>query len=70
MYRLTQANFYADLPGAFALVPHQPAGPRVGDLLAGAGTKILSEGRVLLLGGVLCIAVAWLAAQLQPGLRK
>jgi ENTS family enterobactin (siderophore) exporter len=56
------------LQGVFIVVV--AGGPRVGDLLAGAGTKILSEGWVLLLGGVLCIAVAWLAAQLQPGFRK
>lgn len=42
-------------------------GPRVGDLLAGGGTKILSEGWVLLLGGALCVFVAWLASRLQPG---
>jgi len=45
-------------------------GPRVGDLLAGSGTKILNVGWVLLLGGVLCVLVAWVAAQLQPGFRK
>ncbi|WP_426226245.1 MFS transporter [Pseudarthrobacter sp. DSP2-3-2b1] len=56
------------LQGVFIVVV--AGGPRVGDLLAGAGTKILSEGWVLLLGGVLCIALAWLAAQLQPGFRK
>lgn len=56
------------LQGVFIVVV--AGGPRVGDLLAGGGTKILSEGWVLLLGGVLCIAVAWLAAQLQPGFRK
>ncbi|MDR7157374.1 MFS transporter [Arthrobacter sp. BE255] len=56
------------LQGVFIVVV--AGGPRVGDLLAGGGTKILTEGWVLLLGGVLCIAVAWLAAQLQPGFRK
>lgn len=56
------------LQGVFIVVV--AGGPRVGDLLAGGGTKIWSEGWVLLLGGVLCIAVAWLAAQLQPGFRK
>jgi ENTS family enterobactin (siderophore) exporter len=56
------------LQGVFIVVV--AGGPRVGDLLAGGGTKILSEGWVLLLGGALCIAVAWLAAQLQPGFRK
>ena len=52
VYRLTQDSFYVGLLGAFALVPRQPAGPRVGDLLAGSGTKILSEGWVLHPGGV------------------
>jgi len=56
------------LQGVFIVVV--AGGPRIGDLLAGGGTKILSEGWVLLLGGVLCIAVARLAAQLQPGFRK
>jgi ENTS family enterobactin (siderophore) exporter len=56
------------LQGVFIVVV--AGGPRVGDLLAGGGTKILTEGWVLLLGGVLCIAVAWLASQLQPGFRK
>ncbi|RAX47157.1 MFS transporter [Arthrobacter sp. AQ5-06] len=56
------------LQGVFIVVV--AGGPRVGDLLAGGGTKILSEGWVLLLGGVLCVAVAWLAAQLQPCFRK
>ncbi|QHK20031.1 MFS transporter [Pseudarthrobacter psychrotolerans] len=56
------------LQGVFIVVV--AGGPRVGDLLAGVGTKILSEGWVLLLGGVLCIAVAWLVAQLQPGFRQ
>ncbi|MCU1515626.1 MAG: transporter [Pseudarthrobacter sp.] len=56
------------LQGVFIVVV--AGGPRVGDLLAGGATKILTEGWVLLLGGVLCVAVAWLAAQLQPGFRK
>lgn len=56
------------LQGVFIVVV--AGGPRVGDLLAGGGTKILSEGWVLLLGGALCVLVAWLAAQLQPGFRK
>ena len=42
------------LQGVFIVVV--AGGPRVGDLLAGGGTKFLSEGWVLLLGGVLCIA--------------
>ncbi|MFJ6078508.1 MFS transporter [Pseudarthrobacter sp. NPDC092419] len=53
------------LQGVFIVVV--AGGPRVGDLLAGGATKILSEGWVLLLGGVLCIGAAWLAARLQPG---
>jgi ENTS family enterobactin (siderophore) exporter len=36
-------------------------------MLAGGGTKILSEGWVLLIGGVLCIVVAWAAARCQSG---
>ncbi|KNH22854.1 MFS transporter [Arthrobacter sp. ZBG10] len=56
------------LQGVFIVVV--AGGPRVGDLLAGGGTKLLSEGWVLLLGGVLCIAGAWLASALQPGFRK
>jgi ENTS family enterobactin (siderophore) exporter len=55
------------LQGVFIVVV--AGGPRIGDLLAGGGTKILSEGGVLLLGGMLCIAGAWLAAKLQPGFR-
>lgn len=43
-------------------------GPRVGDLLAGGWTKILNEAWVLCSAGF-CIAIAWLAAQLQPGFR-
>lgn len=42
--------------------------PRIGDLLAGGGTKILNEGCVLL-PGALRIAGAWLAAKLKPGFR-
>jgi ENTS family enterobactin (siderophore) exporter len=53
------------LQGVFIVVV--AGGPRVGDLLAGGGTKILSEGWVLLLGGVLCVFVTWLASRLQPG---
>jgi len=56
------------LQGVFIVVV--AGGPRIGDLLAGGATKILNEGWVLLLGGVLCIAGAWLAAKLQPGFRK
>ncbi|HEY1157171.1 MAG TPA: MFS transporter [Arthrobacter sp.] len=56
------------LQGVFIVVV--AGGPRIGDLLAGGATKLLSEGWVLLVGGVLCIAGAWLAAKLQPGFRK
>lgn len=56
------------LQGVFIVVV--AGGPRIGDLLAGGGTRILSEGWVLLLGGVLCIAGAWVAARLQPGFRN
>jgi MFS transporter, ENTS family, enterobactin (siderophore) exporter len=56
------------LQGVFIVVV--AGGPRVGDLLAGAGTRILTEGSVLILGGVLCIAGAWAAARLQPGFRQ
>jgi ENTS family enterobactin (siderophore) exporter len=45
-------------------------GPRIGDMLAGGGTKLLSEGWVLLLGGLLCIAVAWTLARWQSGFLK
>ena len=50
------------LQGVFIVVV--AGGPRVGDLLAGGATKILNEGWVLLLGGVVCIFGAWLAARL------
>lgn len=56
------------LQGVFIVVV--AGGPRIGDLLAGAGTRILAEGWVLLLGGLLCIAGAWVAAKLQPGFRR
>ena len=56
------------LQGVFIVVV--AGGPRVGDMLAGGGTKLLSEGWVLLLGGVLCIAVAWTVAKLQSGFLK
>ena len=42
-------------------------GPRIGDMLAGGATKLVNEGWVLLLGGVLCIGVAWTVARLQSG---
>jgi len=42
-------------------------GPRIGDMLAGGATKLLNEGWVLLLGGMLCIAVAWILARQQCG---
>lgn len=53
------------LQGVFIVVV--AGGPRVGDMLAGGATKILSEGWVLLIGGVLCIVVAWAVAQRQSG---
>jgi ENTS family enterobactin (siderophore) exporter len=56
------------LQGVFIVVV--AGGPRIGDLLAGGGTRILNEGWVLLLGGVLCIAGAWAASRLQPGFRN
>jgi ENTS family enterobactin (siderophore) exporter len=56
------------LQGVFIVVV--AGGPRVGDMLAGGGTKIFSEGWVLLLGGVLCIGVAWTVARLQSGFLK
>jgi ENTS family enterobactin (siderophore) exporter len=56
------------LQGVFIVVV--AGGPRVGDMLAGGGTKIFSEGWVLLLGGLLCIAVAWTVAHWQSGFLK
>ena len=56
------------LQGVFIVVV--AGGPRVGDMLAGGGTKILSEGWVLLIGGLLCIAVAWVVARWQSGFLK
>jgi ENTS family enterobactin (siderophore) exporter len=53
------------LQGVFVVVV--AGGPRIGDMLAGGGTKLLSEGWVLLLGGLLCIAVAWAVAHWQSG---
>ncbi len=53
------------LQGVFIVVV--AGGPRIGDMLAGGGTKILSEGWVLLIGGVLCIVVAWAVARRQSG---
>jgi len=53
------------LQGVFVVVV--AGGPRVGDLLAGGATKVLSEGWVLLAGGVLCAVVAWLVARWQSG---
>ncbi len=53
------------LQGVFVVVV--AGGPRIGDMLAGGGTKLLSEGWVLLLGGLLCIAVAWAAGPLAVG---
>jgi ENTS family enterobactin (siderophore) exporter len=56
------------LQGVFIVVV--AGGPRIGDLLAGGATKIMAEGWVLLVGGFLCVAGAWLAAKLQPGFRE
>lgn len=53
------------LQGVFVVVV--AGGPRVGDLLAGGATKLLSEGWVLLAGGVLCAVAAWLVARWQSG---
>ncbi|MFE5839904.1 MFS transporter [Arthrobacter sp. NPDC056493] len=56
------------LQGVFIVVV--AGGPRLGDMVAGGGTKILSEGWVLLLGGILCIVVAWMVARWQSGFLK
>ena len=56
------------LVGVFIVVV--AGGPRIGDLLAGGATKIVAEGWVLLAGGFLCVAGAWVAAKLQPGFRE
>jgi len=53
------------LQGVFVVVV--AGGPRIGDMLAGGATKLLNEGWVLLLGGMLCIAVAWTLARQQCG---
>jgi ENTS family enterobactin (siderophore) exporter len=53
------------LQGVFIVVV--AGGPRVGDMLAGGVSQFLSEGGVLLLGGLLCIVLAWLASRIQPG---
>jgi MFS family permease len=53
------------LQGVFVVVV--AGGPRIGDMLAGGATKLLNEGWVLLLGGLLCVAVAWTLARLQCG---
>ncbi|WP_120520591.1 MFS transporter [Arthrobacter celericrescens] len=53
------------LQGVFIVVV--AGGPRIGDMLAGGVTKVLSEGWVLLLGGALCIVVSWLVARRQKG---
>ncbi len=53
------------LQGVFVVVV--AGGPRIGDMLAGGATKLLNEGWVLLIGGVMCIAVAWTLAHLQCG---
>ncbi|WP_445153612.1 MFS transporter [Arthrobacter sp. Hor0625] len=53
------------LQGVFVVVV--AGGPRIGDMLAGSATTLLSEGWVLLAGGVLCAVVAWLVARWQSG---
>ncbi|KRE79567.1 MFS transporter [Arthrobacter sp. Soil763] len=53
------------LQGVFVVVV--AGGPRIGDMLAGGATTLLSEGWVLLAGGVLCAVVAWLVARWQSG---
>ncbi len=53
------------LQGVFVVVV--AGGPRVGDMVAGGATRLFTEGWVLLVGGVLCIAVAWIVARLQSG---
>jgi MFS family permease len=56
------------LQGVFVVVV--AGGPRIGDLVAGGGTKLLSEGWVVLLGGLLCVVLAWTVAQVQSGFLK
>lgn len=53
------------LQGVFVVVV--AGGPRIGDLLAGGATKLLNEGWVLLIGGVMCMAVAKTVARVQFG---
>ncbi|MGG5170871.1 MFS transporter [Pseudarthrobacter sp. J1738] len=53
------------LQGVFIVVV--AGGPRFGDMVAGGATKFLAEGWVLLVGGLICIVLAWLASRLQPG---
>lgn len=53
------------LQGVFIVVV--AGGPRVGDMLSGGLTQFLKEGWVLLLGGLLCIGLAWFASRRQPG---
>ncbi|MBT8159134.1 MULTISPECIES: MFS transporter [Arthrobacter] len=53
------------LQGVFIVVV--AGGPRVGDMLAGGVTKALSEGWVLLLGGVSCAVLAYLVSRCQGG---
>ena len=53
------------LQGVFVVVV--AGGPGIGDMLAGGATKLLTEGWVLLIGGVLCMAVTWTVAHLQCG---
>ncbi|WP_284980251.1 MFS transporter [Arthrobacter sp. fls2-241-R2A-200] len=53
------------LQGVFVVVV--AGGPRIGDLVAGGVTRFLSEGGVLLAGGMVCMVLALLAARIQPG---
>lgn len=53
------------LQGVFVVVV--AGGPRIGDLLAGGATKLLNEEWVLLIGGVMCMAVAKTVARVQFG---
>lgn len=56
------------LSGVFVVVV--AGGPRIGDAIAGGATTLFSEGTVLLLGGLLCIALTGVMAWRQPGFRR
>ncbi|OMH34888.1 MFS transporter [Tersicoccus sp. Bi-70] len=55
------------LSGVFVVVV--AGGPRIGDAVAGGATTLFSEGTVLFLGGLLCIALTAVMAWRQPGFR-